>query len=347
MRGKLQSSLQAMVAALPNPSTIKNFTGEKVGTGGMGNVFSATYDGKNVIVKQSKDGTTTADTRNTLHEVLTHESIIHNPNLPKIHGLFLSDDKKLTLVMEKVPGADCSGLFMKKSDWVTIPDNSDNPAFRAAKVPLAAEFHKLGSEDKMKASVHILAGIVNGLAAMHASGIGHYDLKPANMMFNSETMQGTLIDFGVSGVPGQNSKITASSSLLPNDNYPQSPRNSTEFPPLNEEVYALGEMIRKDFLEEVDDADKLPGAQRAVVDTAINILKGDPASSRPTMAQLNQIFKGEPVTLATGAQEGIKTQANLDDLKNAFGPNGAFGGGLDILSGMIARAPAPAPAPTT
>jgi tRNA A-37 threonylcarbamoyl transferase component Bud32 len=327
VRGELKNSLTALVEGLPNSGNVTK--GNMLGQGAMGVVYSGEYAGKNVVIKESK-AEEQIDVRNTVHEVMIHESVINNPNLPKIHGLFLSDDNKFTIVMEKVPGDDCLGLFMQNSEWKGLPNI---PEYKSARGPLPTTFQKAEPQDKMKASVHVLAGVVNGLAGMHASGVGHFDLKPDNVMLNSETMQGMLIDLGLSGAPGQNSKLIGDADqpgLTPNGNYPFKTDYRSEFPPLNEEVFALGKIIKERCMP-----NELTGPQKAVVEAATDLMQRTPGSTRPTMAQLNQVFKGEPVTLATGEQEGIRTQGEFETLRLAFGPNGNFGGGLEILSNMM------------
>jgi serine/threonine protein kinase len=48
-------------------------------------------------------------------------------------------------------------------------------------------------------ALEILDGVLEGLAAMHATGVGHLDLKPDNVILRSETGAATLVDFGLSG----------------------------------------------------------------------------------------------------------------------------------------------------
>jgi serine/threonine protein kinase len=48
-------------------------------------------------------------------------------------------------------------------------------------------------------ALEILDGVLAGLDAMHASGVGHLDIKPDNVLLRRETGASTLVDFGLSG----------------------------------------------------------------------------------------------------------------------------------------------------
>jgi len=48
-------------------------------------------------------------------------------------------------------------------------------------------------------ALEILDGVLAGVDAMHATGVGHLDLKPDNVILRRGTGQATLVDFGLSG----------------------------------------------------------------------------------------------------------------------------------------------------
>lgn len=48
-------------------------------------------------------------------------------------------------------------------------------------------------------ALEILDGVLAGLDAMHASGVGHLDIKPDNVVLRRDTGAATLVDFGLSG----------------------------------------------------------------------------------------------------------------------------------------------------
>lgn len=51
----------------------------------------------------------------------------------------------------------------------------------------------------MTRALEILDGVLAGLDAMHATGVGHLDVKPDNVILRRETGAATLVDFGLSG----------------------------------------------------------------------------------------------------------------------------------------------------
>jgi len=51
----------------------------------------------------------------------------------------------------------------------------------------------------MARALEILDGVLAGLDAMHATGVGHLDVKPDNVILRRETGAATLVDFGLSG----------------------------------------------------------------------------------------------------------------------------------------------------
>jgi serine/threonine protein kinase len=51
----------------------------------------------------------------------------------------------------------------------------------------------------MGRALEILDGVLAGLDAMHATGVGHLDLKPDNVILRRETGAATLVDFGLAG----------------------------------------------------------------------------------------------------------------------------------------------------
>lgn len=55
-----------------------------------------------------------------------------------------------------------------------------------------------GSMDTSRV-VDVLVGVVDGLAAMHAVGVGHLDVKPSNVVLRRESDEPVLVDFGLAG----------------------------------------------------------------------------------------------------------------------------------------------------
>src|SRR5262249_14144460 len=91
------------------------------------------------------------------------------PHVPNLARLVAFDAAAPTpfVVMELVEGVDCDVLVETRS--LTVP--------RVTK---------------------ILAGVLSGLEVMHAKGMGHLDLKPANVVVRSDG-EPVLVDFGLAG----------------------------------------------------------------------------------------------------------------------------------------------------
>ena len=62
--------------------------------------------------------------------------------------------------------------------------------------PLADYVNRCGRLDT-ELVAHIVSQLASGLSAAHAQGIIHRDLKPENMMFDPETRDVKLLDFGI------------------------------------------------------------------------------------------------------------------------------------------------------
>jgi serine/threonine protein kinase len=90
-----------------------------------------------------------------------------NPNLARFVTFDAGARPKPILVMELVDGARCDKLIAARS--LT-----------------------------MEAALAILDGVLGGLEAMHAVGVGHLDVKPSNVIVRAGN-QGVLVDFGLSG----------------------------------------------------------------------------------------------------------------------------------------------------
>lgn len=91
-----------------------------------------------------------------------------HPNVARILAFDVSARPKPYLVMEMVEGNTLEAEL--KSDAMT-----------------------------MGRAIEILDGVLAGLDAMHATGVGHLDIKPDNVVLRRETGAATLVDFGLSG----------------------------------------------------------------------------------------------------------------------------------------------------
>ena len=130
-----------------------------------------------------------------------------HPNVVTVHDMIVEGDQ-LALVMDLVVGGDLDGLRKARGGRLA-------PAEAAA---LAAQ-------------------IGDGLAAAHAAGIVHRDVKPANALLNNDHV--LLADFGIALVAGQ-PRVTSEGQVLGTATYMAPEVISGQEPGPAADVYALG-----------------------------------------------------------------------------------------------------------
>jgi serine/threonine-protein kinase len=143
-------------------------------------------------------------------EALAAAKIVH-PNVVAIHDIGTGDDERPFIVMELVPG------------------------------PSLAELLKAGPLPDRRAA-RIGAGIARGLAAAHAFGYVHRDVKPANVILTAEDVA-KLTDFGLvldAGEDAPPSDLTMHGAMLGSAAYvaPEQARYGESSPA--SDLYALG-----------------------------------------------------------------------------------------------------------
>ncbi|MGH7435148.1 MAG: serine/threonine-protein kinase, partial [Polyangiaceae bacterium] len=150
--------------------------GPKLGDGGMGEVYAATpvSGGARVAVKILKQEFLTDATvvSRFVEEGHTGVSLIH-PNIVRVHETGEAEDHSPFIVMELLEG-----------------------------VPLSA-YTASGGRVPPTQAIPILHGILAGLAAAHARGVIHRDLKPDNVFLTRDpagTFAVKLLDFGLAKV---------------------------------------------------------------------------------------------------------------------------------------------------
>jgi CheY-like chemotaxis protein len=140
----------------------------ELGEGAMGLVYSArdVHLGRRVAIKVAMPGVAQTFTQ----EAAALGSIDH-PNVVRLHAFGVTRNTPM-YVMEHVEGRSLREIL-------------DDNAVTRALVPAHA-------------ALRIVAQIADGLAAVHAAGVVHNDLKPANVVVEAGTGRPVIVDFGLS-----------------------------------------------------------------------------------------------------------------------------------------------------
>ncbi|KAK9827455.1 hypothetical protein WJX74_003381 [Apatococcus lobatus] len=152
---------------------IKPFIGRKLGSGGFGTVFCATWRGREVAVKRlpppNENDSLAAHT--AAYQALLQEielaSKFNSERLVRVLGACMADRHNICLVMELVPGGNL--------------------------------FHRIHASDRRMSYMEILQlahDVAQGLAYLHPSVV-HRDLKPSNIMLDRNG-RAKIADFGIS-----------------------------------------------------------------------------------------------------------------------------------------------------
>jgi serine/threonine-protein kinase len=186
---------------------------QSLGKGGMGEVFLAfdrsTQQG--VALKVVREEARMPGDDEALRQELLHARSVSHPNVCRVHDLAPSSWGPI-LVMENIPGQTLhTHIRRKKAQGGYTTD----------------EFRKIASE------------ICAGLAAIHAQGLVHGDLKPGNVMVTED--RAVILDFGFAQ---ERARLSARRPGAPPDggtpNYmsPERLRSGGASP--EDDVYALG-----------------------------------------------------------------------------------------------------------
>ena len=156
-----------------------------IGRGSFGIVWRA-YDEKLrriVAIKQLKRDHADGDTRQRFIREARAIAQIRHPNLVGIHDIHTPEDgSPPIMIMECVTGSTLR---------VTVENRV--PPRRAAELAV---------------------GLIEGLAAAHAVGITHRDVKPENVLLDDSTNTPKLVDFGLARVSAFESRLTREGMLL-------------------------------------------------------------------------------------------------------------------------------------
>ncbi|MGW0070642.1 protein kinase domain-containing protein [Streptosporangium sandarakinum] len=163
---------------------------DEIGAGGMGSVWRARHrdTGEIVAVKLLRDGL--AGDEDLVLRFVQERNVMRSLRHPNIVTLrdFVIEGERLALVMDLVEGGDLRALLRRRG---TLP-----PAEAAG----------------------LMAQVAEALAAAHALGIVHRDVKPGNVLLDGTTGRTRLTDFGVARIvhgPG----LTQTTSIIGTPSY--------------------------------------------------------------------------------------------------------------------------------
>lgn len=143
-----------------------------IGEGGMGTVYRATRKGEQAAVKMIRPALLDKDDiRQRFEREAELLQSVDNPHVARIIGFDVSKKSASWLATEYIDGPTLK-------EWAPSHDGLSDEEWS-----------------------DIAAGVLNGLAAIHAKGIIHRDIKPANIMMSADGPK--IIDFGISKEEGQ------------------------------------------------------------------------------------------------------------------------------------------------
>jgi serine/threonine-protein kinase len=180
----------------------------RLGSGGSSTVMLAedTVLGRLVALKRvyASDDVTA---RSRLHREAVIGATVSHPNLVSVFDIFTSDDGDEVIVMEYVEGE-----------------------------TLAAKIRR-GDRMDLPSALAVLNGVSSALDAIHARGIIHRDVKPANVLLGADGLV-KLADLGIASVP-DGTEITTGDRILGTFRYmaPEQLESSRATPAVD--VYAL------------------------------------------------------------------------------------------------------------
>ena len=244
--------------------------------GGFSTVWQARQESLNRLVAVKVDQhklTSETERRRFLREAGAAGRLSGHPGIVTVHDAGILEDNQPYLVMELCPGGSLS-------KWLK-PENRK-------------------SQERVR---DVGVRIADALAAAHARGVLHRDVKPANILINAYDHPG-LADFGLAAVPEPGSEIAATLEALtpayaPREViYGEAPTEASDVYSLAATLYALlcgkapryPEGRQPTLLELIELQDepieRLPAVDREFMDLLLRALSDNPAE-RPTAAEFS------------------------------------------------------------
>ena len=268
-----------------------------------------------VAVKVYKRGLDEGDRARFHREAATAGSLSHHPGIVTVHNAGILPDDRPYLIMELCPGGSLS-------QWLQ-PENRP-------------------SEERVR---QVGARIAHALAAVHAVGVLHRDVKPGNILIDSYGNPG-LADFGLAAVAGTEAVPAGALAVTP----AYAPPEAFRLQPATEagDVFSLAATlyavlsggpprrlgagpVALEQLAELADRpiDPLAGVDRQLMGVVLAALSNDPAA-RPTAARFENELASRPTPAVSRPAPLARSAGDLAsvpaaesaDLGQATGPTG-------------------------
>jgi tetratricopeptide (TPR) repeat protein len=213
VRREILTSLAHSTSEPIAPAPARYAIEAEVGRGGMGVVYRARDRtlGRVVALKVLRAGPADLRARDRFLREARAAGRVEHDHIVRVYGTSDPSDAVPYLAMEYLAGAS-----------------------------LAARLREQGRLAPHEAA-HIAAQVAHGLAAAHAAGLVHRDVKPDNVLFDSSTGRAKVGDFGLARLAAEAVELTGDGAVAGTPAYlsPEQARGDREVGPLVD-VYALG-----------------------------------------------------------------------------------------------------------
>lgn len=290
-----------------------------IGRGGMGTVWLCTDEvlGREVAVKQVGllPGESAPDLARALREARSSAALNH-PNVVSVFDAVEDEQGRSWLVMEHVDGSTLTQLVEREGRL----------------------------EPRRVAAIG--AQVAGGLAAAHARGTVHRDVKPSNVLIDGDTAK--ISDFGIARTEGD-AVLTRSGLLIGTPLYfsPELARGEEPAPPAD--VWALGATLYAAVEGRLPVEDR--GNPIATLAAIASATVPRPEQAGPLTPVLARMLDPDPATRCTMADAADQLARLADEhptqtLETPVAATAPLGAAAPVAAAPVDPAPTPPPDPT-